>query len=77
VIGDDGVIAYDMPTGRLRTHTAEGTTDEAFTEGDKGFDTLYDRFARSVEAGRVIDLASGLDGLRATEASIRALEATR
>jgi predicted dehydrogenase len=77
VIGDDGVIAYDMPTGRLRTFTRDASTDEAFTAGDKGFDILYERFADSVEAGRVIDLASGVDGLRATEASLRALEATR
>ena len=48
-----------------------------FADQDKGFPFVYERFARSIEQGRVIDLASGEDGMKATEAAIMALASAK
>lgn len=77
VIGDDGVVSYDIYSGKLRVYGKETTIETPFDGGDKGFPFVYDRFARSIEAGRVLDLASGHDGMMATRAALDALASAK
>jgi hypothetical protein len=60
----------------LRLFTRTATETRKITDSDKHFEVLYDAFARSVESGRLLELASGVDGLKATEAAFQALAAT-
>ncbi|HYE07229.1 MAG TPA: Gfo/Idh/MocA family oxidoreductase [Planctomycetota bacterium] len=75
VIGDDGAISFDAETRQLRIYARDRSEAREFADLSKGFDFVYDRFARSVRERRLVDLASGVDGLRATEAAYRALAA--
>jgi len=43
----------------------------------KHFETVYDLFAQSLHQGKLVELASGYDGLKATEAAFQALASTK
>ena len=73
VIGDDGTISHDTFSNTLRVFAKDRTEQVPLHDEDKGFDYVFERFARSIEQGRVLDLASGEDGLAATSAAIDAL----
>ena len=77
VLGDQGSLAWDLDTQRLRVYGADVTLDEALPHGGKTSvrELLYRGFFESIAAGRLHDwLASGLDGLRAIEAAQMALD---
>lgn len=77
VIGDDGAISYDVFSNVLRAYGRTSTLSEPFADSDKNFPYIYERFAQSIQAGKLIDLASGMDGLMATDAAYRALASTK
>lgn len=72
-IGDEGTVDFDYGRGTLKVYTADGTYESPKLDVDKHFDTVYELFAQSLEQGRLVELASGEDGLRATEAAYAAL----
>ncbi len=72
-IGDEGTADFDYGRGTVKVYTADNTYESPRIDVDKHFDTVYDLFARSLEEGRLVELASGEDGLRATEAAYAAL----
>jgi predicted dehydrogenase len=73
VIGDDGAISYDGVFSTLRIYTLDSTEQRRFEDTGKHFELLYSLFAESIRTGELVDLASGYDGLKATEASFKAL----
>ncbi|MCX5660672.1 MAG: Gfo/Idh/MocA family oxidoreductase [Planctomycetota bacterium] len=77
VIGDDGAISYDIHSNSLRAFGKSSTLIEPFEDSDKNFPYIYERFAHSIAQGKLVDLASGLDGLKATDAAYRALASTK
>lgn len=77
VIADRGTIDYESATGTVRFWGVEGARELKSVDVEKHFEIVYESFARSVEAGRLIDLASGADGAKATEAAFRALASAR
>ncbi len=77
VIGDDGTLEHDTTTGILRIWTASETRQEIMQDTGKHFEITYRAFAESIEQGEYGDLASGYDGLKATEASFAALASTK
>lgn len=77
VIGDEGAISYDIYSNALRAYGMKSTLIEPFDDSDKNFPYVYERFAHSIAQGRLVDLASGLDGLKATDAAYRALASTK
>lgn len=74
IIGDDGTVEFDSVGGVLRLWTRDGTQEIAIDDITKHFEVAFDAFARSIDAGELLELASGYDGLKATEAAYRALE---
>lgn len=77
VIGDVGAISWDAFSNKLRVYKRDATEVIDYSDQDKGFPFVYERFARSIERGDVIDLASGEDGMAATLAAMRALASTK
>jgi len=77
VIGDNGTVSYDSPPGVLRLYTQDTTDERPFTDLSKHFETVYDLFAQSLHQGKLVELASGYDGLKATEAAFQALASTK
>jgi len=77
VIGDLGTVSYDAHPGVLRIYTQTQTEERAFTDQSKHFETVYDLFAKSIHKGELVELASGYDGLRATEAAFQALASSK
>jgi predicted dehydrogenase len=74
VIGDDGAISFDAETCNLRIYSKSSTEIRNFPGTGKGFDFVYDQFAQSIKTGKLTTLASGEDGLKATQAAYQALE---
>lgn len=77
VIGDDGTLEHNTTTGLLRIWTESETRQEVMQDTGKHFETTYKAFAESIKLGQYGDLASGYDGLKATEAAIAALASTK
>ena len=77
VIGDDGTLEHDTTSGILRIWTGSETRQEIMKDTGKHFEVTYRAFAESIERGEYGDLASGHDGLKATEASFAALASTK
>ena len=77
VIGDDGAISYDATMAALRVYSRSATEQRAFTDEDKHFELVYAFLAESVRQGRLVELGSGEDGLKATEAALQALAAAK
>ena len=77
VIGDDGAISYDATSATLRIYTQSGTEQRRLEDTGKHFELAYSLFAESIRRGELVELASGEDGLKATEASLVALAAAR
>lgn len=77
VIGDDGVLEHDTTTGTLRIWTTSETRQEKMQDTGKHFEVTYRAFAESIQRGTYGDLASGYDGLKATEAAFAALASTK
>ncbi|HUW58825.1 MAG TPA: Gfo/Idh/MocA family oxidoreductase [Planctomycetota bacterium] len=77
VIGDDGAVTFVSPGEILRVYTRTGTSEERIEDRGKHFEIAYENLAESVEKGRLVGLASGEDGLKATEAALRALASAR
>jgi len=78
VIGSDGAICYlsthgSPGVGELRVHTPEQTFVQRYRSEGKPFAALYRAFAESVKMGKIVDIASGEDGVRAIEAAGKAL----
>ncbi|MHC5058002.1 MAG: Gfo/Idh/MocA family protein [Planctomycetota bacterium] len=77
VIGDDGTLEHDTTSGILRIWTMSETREEPIADRGKHFEITYDAFARSIRHGTCMDLASGHDGLKATEAALAALASAK
>lgn len=77
VIGDLGTVSYDAHPGILRVYTQTQTEERSFTDQSKHFETVYDLFAKSIHKGELVELASGYDGLKATEAAFQALKSAK
>lgn len=77
VIADGATADYESVTGHTRLWGKEKTVVEHAGESEKHFEVVHGLFAQSIQAGRLIGLASGEDGLAATRASFEALAATR
>jgi len=77
VIGDDGTLEHDTTSGMLRIWTGSETRQEESSDTGKHFEITYEAFAESIELGEYGDLASGHDGLKATEAALTALASTK
>jgi predicted dehydrogenase len=77
VIGDDGTVSYHSPSNMLSVYLRDATEVTEFKDQDKHFEFVYARFAESIRAGRLIDLASGEDGLAATVAAFQALTSSK
>lgn len=77
VIGDAGSIAWDLDTQTLRLYGKDETVIEELRHGGKEDvrELIYRDFIHSVEQGHLQPwLASGYDGLKATEAALRAVD---
>jgi len=77
LIGDDGTLEHDNVDRILRLWTRDETLQVPLDDITKHFENAYDAFARSIEAGKMVELASGYDGLKATEAAFAALASTK
>ena len=73
VIGDDGTVSYHSQSNTLRVFLKDSTEVSEFTDSDKHFEFVYAKLAESVRCGRLVELASGEDGLAATVAAFQAL----
>ncbi|MFA9479306.1 Gfo/Idh/MocA family protein [Phycisphaerales bacterium AB-hyl4] len=73
VIGDEGTADFDADRGTLKVYDQQGSYESKKMGMDKQFDRIFEWFAQSIQAGRLIELASAEDGLRATEAAYAAL----
>ncbi len=76
LIGQDGAVAADLIQSRIVVHGRDGSREETIERADKAFDWVYEQLAQSIEAGRLIGLASGADGVAATKAALDALAAS-
>ncbi len=77
VIGDDGAISYDSYSKALRVFSKGGTEVSKIEDLSKHFELTYTFLSQSINEGSLVELASGLDGLKATEAAYQALEASK
>ncbi len=77
VIGDNGTINYNSNTETVRTWTGTETEEIACSDVGKHFERGLAAFAESIRLGELQGLASGFDGLKATEAAYQALESTQ
>ena len=77
VIGDDGTLEHDNVNRLLRLWTKDETREIEVQDIEKHFEVAYDAFARSIESGQLLELGSGYDGLKATEAAFAALASTK
>lgn len=77
VIGDDGTLEFDNVSGKLRIWTVSDTREVEMSDMGKHFEITYGAFAESVAKGQLVELASGYDGLKATEAAYAALASTK
>ena len=69
VIGDDGTLEYDNVTGKLRIWTVSDTREVEMSDTGKHFEITYNAFAESSARGQLVELATGLEGLKATQAA--------
>ena len=76
VIGDEGTLEHDTTSGLLRIWTRTETEQEIFRDSGKHFEFTYKAFAEGIRQGCCAELASGHDGLKATEAALAALAST-
>jgi predicted dehydrogenase len=77
VIGDDGTMSYSSDTGKIRVWTKDATEEIVCGDLGKHFERVHSAFAESIRAGKLLGLASGEDGLKATEAAYQALSSTQ
>lgn len=77
VIGDVGTIDYNYNESVIRFWTRSRTERLACPDTGKHFEIVHAKFAESIRAGRLIELASGFDGYQATAAAYQALESAR
>lgn len=77
VIGDNGTISYSSQSQKIRTWTATETLEVECGDLEKHFERVHEAFARSIRAGALQGLASGEDGLKATQAAYQALASTQ
>ena len=82
LIGTEGVIGYsDWQTNiegeqtrkELNVYSRDACYRETITAPGKAFDRMYSLFAQGIRQGRLIDLPSGNDGVKALEAALEAL----
>lgn len=76
---EKGVINYTTGLvpgqGEFRMYGPTETIIENFIDQGKPFSSIYESVARSIKEGKIEEpLASGEDGVKATEAALRALE---
>lgn len=76
-IGDDGTIDYNYNENKIRFWTRTETTEIPCFDTDKHFEIVHAKFAESIHAGHLIDLASGSDGYKATAAAYQALASAK
>jgi len=77
VLGDAGSLAWDLDTQVLKVYGRDETIQEPLGHGGKQDvrELIYRGFIESVEQGVLHPwLASGVDGLKATEAALTAVE---
>ncbi len=77
VLGDEGSLSWDLDTGMLRGRARHATVDEDLGHGGKDAvrQKIYRGLIASVGRGELLDwLATGEDGLKATEAAQAAAE---
>jgi predicted dehydrogenase len=73
IIGTDGVIRYDRERQLFEVRTPAGTRSLLW-DHEKNFAGTYAAFARALETGEPVDLATGADGLIATRIARTATE---
>jgi UDP-N-acetylglucosamine 3-dehydrogenase len=76
VIGDNGTISYNADSGLIRVWTLDETYEIECDDLEKHFEKVHQAFAHSIQRGELVGLASGEDGLLATEAAYCALSST-
>ena len=80
IIGDEGVITYITDHENINdflVYTKNKTIKKEYKES-KHFERLYGKFVESIKKGRLEeDIASGEDGLKATEAALLALQSAK
>jgi predicted dehydrogenase len=77
VIGDNGTISYNSDTAKIRIWTTTETEEVECGDLGKHFERAHAAFAESIRQGKLVGLASGIDGLKATEAAHQALASTK
>jgi predicted dehydrogenase len=77
VIGDDGAAHYDDQTHSIQLFGRAQTQRLDARDSDKHFEITHALFVRSIREGRLIDLASGEDGYKATRAALEALASAK
>lgn len=83
LIGTDGLISYanqqcsiegQETRKELSLYSKAECWRKKIAAPQKAFDKMYSLFARSIREGKLVDLPSGYDGVRALEAAVTALE---
>lgn len=77
LIGDKGALTADLINSTLDIRDQHGSENKRIEKTDKGFDWLYAQWAKSIDQGKLLDLASGYDGMMATQAAFTALESAK
>jgi UDP-N-acetylglucosamine 3-dehydrogenase len=76
-IGDEGAAHYDHQSHIIQVYTRQATQNLEAKDDNKHFEVAHDFFARSIQEGKLDGLASGEDGLKATQAALTALSSTK
>jgi predicted dehydrogenase len=77
VIGDDGSIDYNTCDYYIRFWSKTRTEKILCTDQEKHFEFVLGNFAESIRQNKLIVLASGYDGYKATEAAYQALASAK
>lgn len=77
VIGENGTIEHDNVSNKLRVFTQDKTEELEYHDIEKHIEVLYDQFSKSLKAGKLLNLATGYDGMKAAEAAYKALASTK
>jgi predicted dehydrogenase len=77
VIGDEGTVEHDNVSNKLRLFTENKTEETVYNNIEKHIEVLYEQFANSLKAGKLLNLATGHDGMKAAEAAYKALVSSK
>jgi predicted dehydrogenase len=77
VIGDEGAAHYDDQTHSIQLYGAKQTQRLEAADQGKHFEIAHAQFAQSIQEGKLVGLASGEDGYKATAAALTALASAK